>query len=54
MDISTIRNAQKVNQNEDAPRQRRRERLHFYLNELGMDADLLEDAAFRSVTTTGD
>lgn len=31
----------------------RRERLHYHLNELGVDADSLEDAALRSVTTTG-
>ena len=34
-------------------KQTRKERLHHHLHELGIDADLLEDAALRSVTTTG-
>lgn len=34
-------------------RQMRIERLHHHLSELGVDAEMLADAAFRSVTTTG-
>ena len=37
----------------DTARKNRRERLHHHLNELGIDSDSLEDAALRSVTTTG-
>lgn len=37
---------------EDDAREIRKERLHHHLNELGVDAELLSDAAFRSVTTT--
>lgn len=37
----------------DAQREIRRDRLHFHLQEIGIDADSLEDAAFRSVATTG-
>lgn len=37
---------------EDDAREIRKEKLHFHLNELGVDAELLADAAFRSVTTT--
>jgi len=40
------------NKDKDDARQLRKERLHYHLNELGVDADLLADAAFRSVTTT--
>jgi len=51
---SIIGNAQiQTNQIEDDARQIRRERLHHHLNEFGVNADLLADAAFRSVTTTG-
>ncbi|KAL7526470.1 hypothetical protein ACHAXR_004104 [Thalassiosira sp. AJA248-18] len=49
--ISTIND--QINKNEnDASRQIRKGRLHYHLTELGVDADLLADAAFRSVTTT--
>ena len=34
-----------------ADRDMRKERLHFYLSELGVDAAALEDASFRSQTT---
>lgn len=43
-----------INVDDDSARQIRKERLHHHLRELGVDADLLEDAAFRSVTTTGE
>ena len=39
--------------NNDNARKYRKEKLHYHLNELGVDADSLEDASFRSVTTTG-
>ena len=42
-----------IHVDDDSTRQIRKERLHHHLRELGVDADLLEDAAFRSVTTTG-
>lgn len=35
-----------------ADRDMRKERLHFHLNELGVDAAALEEASFRSQTTT--
>ncbi len=44
----------KIHVEESDARQIRKERLHHHLNELGVDADSLEDAAFRSVTTTGE
>ena len=47
---STIGNSQ-INNEGDA-RQVRKERLHYHLNELGIDANLLADAAFRAATTT--
>ncbi len=50
-DAPTIDNTQKIN--EENTREFRRERLHYHLDELGVDADILEEAAFRSVTTTG-
>lgn len=37
----------------DSSREIRKERLHYHLNELGVDAEALADAAHRSVTTTG-
>ena len=43
-----------IHVDDDSARQIRKERLHHHLRELGVDADLLEDAAFRSVTTTGE
>ena len=43
-----------INVDDDKARQIRKERLHHYLRELGVDADLLEDATFRSVATTGE
>lgn len=38
--------------NGDDSREIRKRGLHYHLNELGVDADALADAAFRSVTTT--
>ncbi len=43
-----------INAEEDNARHIRKERLHHHLNKLGIDADLLEEAAFCSVTTTGE
>ena len=37
---------------EDKSRQLRRERLNHHLSELGVDASVLEEAAFRAATTT--
>jgi len=51
--LTGIGNVQKAYDDHDKARQNRKERLHYHLNELGIDADLLEDAALRSVTTTG-
>lgn len=48
----TMEHVQKIYDN-DTARKNRRERLHHHLNELGIDSDSLEDAALRSVTTTG-
>jgi len=50
---SSSENTRERNQiNEDEARSARIERLHFHLEELGVEADLLSEAAFRSVTTT--
>ena len=43
-----------TNNIQDDTYQIREESLHFYLRQLGIDADALADAAFRSVATTGD
>ncbi|KAL7554488.1 hypothetical protein ACHAWF_018522 [Thalassiosira exigua] len=51
LDTSASDNAQHL-QREDDARQMRKERLHHYLNELGVDAEVLSDAAIRSVTST--
>ncbi len=37
----------------DSQRQMRKERLHFHLIELGIDAESLACAAYRSISTTG-
>ncbi len=50
--IYGMNNAQNM-YDDDKAKANRRERLHYHLNELGVDADSLEDAALRSVTTTG-
>jgi len=49
---STIIDDAQFNKNGDDAREIRKKVLHYQLNELGVDADLLADAAFRSVTTT--
>ena len=49
--ISVDTSSTSTNEEDDA-REIRKERLHHHLNELGVDAELLSDAAFRSVTTT--
>ena len=42
-----------LSEGEDSSRDIRRKRLHYHLKELGVDAEAIADAAFRSVTTTG-
>ena len=51
--IHGMNNARNIMYDDDKAKQNRRERLHYHLNELGIDVDSLEDAALRSVTTTG-
>lgn len=51
-DSSTIVDDVQFNKNGDDAREARKKGLHYHLSELGVDADLLADAAFRSVTTT--
>ena len=48
---TTSNNSNKDQLNSTTAREIRKERLHYYLDELGIDSDDISDAALRSVTT---